>query len=216
MVYSADFAKRFGLSDRGVYKFGGDGLQAITLRVVQRIGSPPSCLLDLYVDDSLDVVYPDGSEGKRVQEDISDPLFFVKDEVGQNVGPMQRRWNDTSLSFHSEECYRSPRDCLVEGGAPEAFYRSLLPALSLLTYELTCYAFDPKYGPADIWLLRSGHDARALNVRSTDTAATRRYSVPLELLKHAAPRTRDAAALQGRTWPQPIHTSFTVPPRSGS
>jgi hypothetical protein len=214
MVYSPAFADRFKLSARGVYTLA-EGLQAVAIRVVDRAGAPPDCLLDLYLDDSLDLAYPEGSEGKRTYDDDLDPLFFVK--TAEALGSVNHRWDARLGNFHAITCRQTPSDCLFEEGSPEAFSRHLLSGLSLLTYGLACYELDPKYGPTEIWLLRAGRDPHALNVRSTDTTATYRFAIPPALVQHAADSTRKAAVASARPWPDHALSvgRFTVPTRHG-
>lgn len=85
------------------------------------------------------------------------------------------------------------KECMTNGGGPNAFVRHLIPGLALQTYRLICDAFDPANGPTEMWLLREGHHAKdAQDLLKGDPNATFRFKVPFALIQHAGPRIREA------------------------
>jgi len=210
MVYSAAFAERFSLPTGGVQPLDA-GLHAVALRVLERAGDTPRCRLDFYLEDSLDVAYPEGSEGVFLRPDDEDPFFFVSDY--KLLGPENHRWDPQLGSFHALACRKTPQSCMLQEGPPYAFVRHLVPGVALQTYEVLCSAFDPKHGPTEMWILRAGHDAKDLNPGSTNESATYRFAVPTALFDHAAARTRQAMQVyEDSPLPrQPSRGQFTVP-----
>jgi hypothetical protein len=190
MVYSSALAERFALPKGGVQSLDA-GLQAVVLRIVERAGEHPSCYLDLYVDDKLDLAFPEGSEGVAGRPDYENPFFFVRG--AENLAAEDHRWNTQLGSFHSVGCRKTPNNCGVdEQSGPYAYSRRLIPGVALQTYAPLCSSLDPKNGPTEMWLLRAGRDAKDLNTASTDETATYRFAMPIALFEHAADRVRQA------------------------
>lgn len=189
MVYSAAFAERFSLLKSDAQPLD-PGLLAVVLRIVERPGDTPRCRLDFYLDDTLDLAFPEGSEGVFLRPDDEDPFFFMSD--AKLLGPENHRWDAQLGSFHAVACRKKPQDCMLQEGPPYAFVRHLVPGVALQTYEVMCSAFDPKHGPTEMWLLRAGHDSRDLYAGSTDDRATYRFALPIGLFELAAPRVRQA------------------------
>lgn len=210
MVYSASFAKRFALPQGGVQKLD-EGLHALVLRIVERADDHPGCYLDFYLDDTLDLAFPEGSEGVASRADDENPYFFVRDPA--EVGAANQRWNARTGSFHALKCREEPNNCLVEESGPSAYARHLLPGLALQTYAVMCNALDPKYAPTEMWLLRAGRDAKELLPQAADEAATYRFAMPAALFEHAAGRIRQAIKFYEDMplGPEPPRNQFTVP-----
>lgn len=207
MVYSAAFAKRFELPKGGIEPLD-PGVEAIVLRVVQRTAlDAPACSLDFYLDDTLDIAYPSGSEGIMLHEDADNPLFFSSEE--------HHRWDAMLGNYHSVACVKTlKKDCMNDGGGPSAFARHLLPGIALVTYRLVCDALEPDNGPTEMWLLREGRDTKDVqDLLRGDPTATIRFKVPFSLIQHAAPRVREAMKFfdQAPTMPEPPRNQFTVP-----
>lgn len=213
MVFSQAFGQRFSLPTGGVQPLDA-GLQAVVLRVVQRSGDHPDCYLDLYVDDSLDLAFPEGSEGMLGRPDDENPFFFVHDMTP--LGAEEHRWDRMLGSFHAVACRKSRDNCRVsEQAGPYAYARHLVPGIALQTYSLSCNAFEPKNGPTEMWLLRAGRDAKELYPLSTDASATYRFAMPIALFEHAAPRVRQAIKYyeDNPVGPEPARGEFSVPGR---
>jgi len=208
MIYSAAFAERFSMPKGGVQPLDA-GLQAVVLRVLERFGDVPTCYLDFYVDATLDLAFPEGSEGTMVRADDENPLFFAR----SLEGPEDHRWDPMLGSFHAVACRKTPGDCLFQEGGPFAYSRHLLPGVAFQTYPIMCSALDPKHGPTEMWLLRAGRDAKELYAGSTDEGATYRFSMPAALFEHAAARTRQAMKVyeDGPLPKEPERGNFTVP-----
>jgi hypothetical protein len=212
-VYTDSFATRFGLPENGVHALDV-GLHAVALRVVERAHEPPSCSIDLYLDDNLDLAYPAGSEGVQHYDDDEDPLFFVRKTSG--MGRVTFRWDAELGNFHSVACRMQPRrrNCIFEQGGPAAFSRHLVPGVALVTYELMCSVFEPTRGPSEIWLVREGRDSNALDLVGADETGTYRFAIPQELLEHAADRIRRAIHVYDKLIPEgPTRGEFSSPRR---
>jgi hypothetical protein len=119
MVYSAALAQRFGLPESGIEPLD-PGVGAIVLRIVQRAPSDePKCDLDIYLDDSLDLAYPTGSEGVMVRPDDENPLFFASGDLA----PEEHRWDAMFGNYHSVACITTrKKECMTNGGGPNASY----------------------------------------------------------------------------------------------
>lgn len=210
MVYSAEFGQRFALPKGGVETLD-PGVQAIALRVVQRPGGAPDCFLDFYLDDTLDVAYPEGSEGVMIHPDEEDPRFFVHDPA--LFGPEGERWNEMLGNYHSVACHQTPKKCMFDGGGPYSFVRHVVPGISLQTYAPICSALEPENGPSEMWLLRQGRDVKDVQDMAGDPSATFRFKVPFSLIEHAAPRVREGVRYFENTQQtsEPPRGTFTVP-----
>jgi hypothetical protein len=212
MVYSEAFGKRFSLPAGGIQPLD-PGLQAVVVRVVQRTGREPGCYLDLYVDDSLNLAFPEGSEGLSYRPDDEDPFFFVRGAALR--GPAGHRWDAMLGGYRSVACRKGRDYCMVdEEGGPVAYSRHLVPGTAYQTYEILCDSLEPKHGPTEMWLLRSGHSAEGLRWDSKDEHATYRFAMPAALFEHAAPRLRQATKYLAEHWsgPDQPRGQFSVPP----
>lgn len=178
---------------------------------MERSGTPPLCFLDLYLDDKLDLAFPDGSEGMQSYDDDEDPLFFV--QRGKDMGETGDRWIKGFGSFQATACRKAPGNCLRQVDSPAAFSRHLLQGLSLQTYNLLCDSFDPKHGPTEMWLLRAGRDPKELYAQSTEETATYRFAMPAALFEYATSRTRGAMRVYDKPLlPERERGRFSVPP----
>jgi hypothetical protein len=213
MVYSEDFARKFEAPAAGIRALD-PGLQAVVVRVVQAAGEYPECLLDLYLDDSLDLAFPAGDEGIMTRPEAENPIFFVRSE--KVLGVESTRWSAMLGSFHAVRCRTGHENCAVtEQGGPIAYARHLIPGLALQTYRLMCSAFDPTNGPVEMWIQRRGHEADTVDVTKADLDrdGNFRFAIPADLLEHAAPRTREAMkAFSQVLKPEPPRGLYTVPP----
>jgi hypothetical protein len=210
MVYSEAFAQRFALPKAGVQPLD-KGLLAVVLRIVERPDDHPGCFLDLYLDDSLDLAFPEGSEGVMSRPDDENPFFFVRGV--EALATEDHRWNAQLGSFHAVACHKTPESCMDEQSGPYAYARHLLPGVALQTYAPSCNVLDPQQGPTEIWLLRAGRDVKDLYPGSTDETGLYRFAMPAALFEHAAPRVRQAVKVYedrplGR---QASRGQFTVP-----
>jgi hypothetical protein len=211
MVYAEAFGKRFSLPAGGIQPLD-PGLQAVVVRIVQRAGGEPGCFLDLYVDDSLDLAFPEGSEGLSYRPDDEDPFFFVHGAA--LLGAADHRWDAMLGAFRSIGCRKGREHCMVDDeGGPVAYSRHLVPGTAYQTYRILCDSLEPKHGPTEMWLLRSGHGAEGLRWDSKDEHATYRFAMPAALFELAAPRLRQANDFFGVHWPgpEPARGQFTVP-----
>jgi len=211
MVYTAQLAARFSLPAEGVRSLD-PGLQAIVIRVVHRPGDHPDCFLDLYLDDDLEVSFPDGSEGVMARPDDVNPFFFVAGE--ENLRAEDRRWNSMVASFHSVACRNGSDHCKVdEEIGPYAYARHLFPGVALQTYRPLCSAFDPANGPTELWILRNGYDRQALDATAKSTEGTYRFRMPAELFELAAPSVLRAIQhyAEHPQGPAPPRGKFRVP-----
>ena len=189
MVYTETFGRRFALPSSG-FQTLDTGLQAVVIRVVERSGDHPGCFLDLYLDDSLDLAFPEGSEGVVSYPDDENPFFFV--HGSSPLGVEEHRWDAMLGSFHTAACRSGSKGCSAEVGGPYAYFRKLVPGVALQTYRMMCDQLDPQQGPTEMWLLRSGQDRTALDPQTRNESGTYRFSMPSELFEHAAPRIRQA------------------------
>jgi len=212
MVYTDKFQQRFSLPSAGVQPLD-PGLHAVVIRVVERPGEHPGCFLDLYLDDSLDLAFPEGSEGVISYPDDVNPFFFVRG--AGSLGVEDHRWDAMLGSFHTKACSSGAKACVEEVGAPHAYFRQLVTGVALHTYRLMCDMFDPRLGATEMWMLRSGQDRAALDAQSTNEAATYRFAMPAALFEHAAPRIRQAIQYYANTpvGPEPPRGRFSIPAR---
>jgi hypothetical protein len=215
MVYSDAFAKKFQAPTEGVRPLD-PGLQAVVVRVVQKPGDHPDCLLDLYLDDNLELAFPAGDEGLTGRADEDNPLFFVRTE--EQLGAQALRWNLMLGSFHSVACRTGNGDCKVkQQTGPIAYVRHLVPGIAFQSYNLMCHAFQSDKGPVEMWILRSGHEQDTVDVRKADADkdATYRFAIPADLLEHVAGRIAQAVKYYDDTplGPKPPRGLYTVPRR---
>ena len=209
MVYSAVLAERFSLPKGGVQPLDA-GLLAVALRVVERPGDHPRCFLDLYLDDNLELAFPEGTEGVMSRPDDENPFFFVRGV--SELAAEDRRWNAQLGSFHAVACRKTPQSCMDEQSGPYAYARHLVPGVSLQTYAPSCNVLDPQQ-PTEMWLLRAGRDAKDLYAGSSDESATYRFAMPVALFEHAAQRVRQAVKVyeERPLGQQQQRGQFTVP-----
>lgn len=210
MVYTSEFAERFSLPKGGVQNLD-PGLHAVVLRIVERVEDHPGCYLDFYVDDALDLAFPEGSEGVLSKEDFENPYFFVRD--ARTLGAEGHRWDARTGSFHAVACREDPKNCMVEESGPHAYARHLMPGIAFQSYAVMCSALDPNNGPTEMWMLRTGRDAKELQVQRSAETATYRFAIPSVLFQHAATRTRQATKFytDNPVGPEPERGQFTVP-----
>lgn len=209
MVYSASTAERFSLPKGGIEALD-PGVNAIVLRVVQRTpADAPVCNLDFYLDDSLDIAYPIGTEGVMNHPDDENPFFFASGDLG----PEARRWSAMLGNYHATSCLEKPKSCMSQGSGPSAFVRHLIPGLALQTYVVICDALDAENGPTEMWILREGRDTKDVQDLRGDPSATFRFKVPFSLIQHSAPRIREAVRFYetDTSGPEPARGRFTVP-----
>jgi hypothetical protein len=211
MVYSAELAQRFQLPKGGIEPLDL-GVQAIVVRVVQRTASAdPICSLDFYLDDSLDIAYPSGTEGVMVHADDENPLFFASGDLG----PEAHRWDAMLGNYHSVACVKTlKKDCMTDGGGPNRFVRHLIPGIALVTYVVVCDALEAENGPTEMWLLREGHDTKDVqDLLHGDPSATFRFKIPYSLIQHVAPLFREMMKFFERppTEHELPRNQFTVP-----
>jgi hypothetical protein len=184
-------------------------LLAVVLRVVERPGDLPGCFLDLYLDDSLELAFPEGTEGVMSRPDDENPFFFVRGASA--LAGEDRRWNAHLGSFHAVACRKTPQSCMDEQSGPYAYVRHLVPGIALQTYAPSCTVLDPTQGPTEMWLLRAGRDAKDLYAGSSDPSATYRFAMPAPLFEHAARRVREAVkAYEDHPLGQRPRGQFTV------
>ena len=210
MVYSSPFAGRFQLPASGVQPLD-PGLHAVVLRVMQRPQQEPACFVDLYLDDKLDLAFPEGTEGMMSFEDDENPFFFV--HGASSLGNEDHRWDKMLGSFHTLACHQGEAGCVEDTGGPTRYARQLMDGVALQTYSIMCHHLDPKIGRTEMSLLRSGRDAAALDVHGMDTAAVYRFAMPAVLFEHAAPRVRQAVQYYVDTpgRPEPRRGQYSTP-----
>jgi hypothetical protein len=210
MVYSPAFAQKYTLPQGGIQSLD-PGLQAVVLRVVERPNDHPGCFLDLYLDDTLELAFPEGSEGVHSKPDDENPLFFVHNSA--LLGAENHRWDTRLGSFHARACHQTPQRCLDEQSGPCAYARHLVPGCAFQAYAISCSALDPERGPTEMWLLRAGRDAKDLYAGTSDESATYRFAMPAALFEHAAQRVRQAVQFYAEhpLGPEPPRGQFTVP-----
>jgi len=75
----------------------------------------------------------------------------------------------------------------------------LLPGLGYQSYDIMCFALDPRHGPMEMWLLREGMDERDLDFNAQSLASTVQFAVPPRLFEHAAARVRQATKVYENT-----------------
>ena len=205
IVYTQEFAARYGLPKDGIEKLQ-PGIHAIAYRVVRDIGEPPYCSLDFYLDDSLDLDYPDGEQGTRTSPDAENPLFFDL--------KVDKSWERARANLHTLGC-RTKGKCVTQTSSASAFWRHLRPGIALQSHRMLCTMFDPaETGPTEMWLLRSGVDKqKVIDVMHADGEGVFAFRIPERLLRHAAPHTRKAIQYFSKPLPpeKPVG-GFEVPP----
>ncbi|WHZ15996.1 MAG: hypothetical protein OJF52_002844 [Nitrospira sp.] len=172
--YSAGFAKRFGL--RPLNEPPLAGADAIAFRVERYEGDERTCLLDLYLDDSVPILLPEGEAGSIAVR----PHFLYsrgKTEVEQSK-PVKRPGPSYTLQMGSarselfairelrteREQRTFPMKRLLEGNlfrvslsTPLHIYqyrKHVFPGVSYLSLDLGCSLPVPEKGPAGVAILR--------------------------------------------------------------
>lgn len=204
LVYTKPFALRFALPVQPARDLG-EGVHAIALRVIDE-PSLTVCSLDLYLDDSIQFAYPSGNEGRLsdLRPEVG-PLFFAGKLGHEDLRASLTRFADQRIVYRSEVYDEQQKKGVLQSGPISAFYRGLLPNLNVVEYALTCDALDPVNAPAELWLLRAGHDGTELNPNAPSKDVAHRVSIPSALLKEAAQATKRAAQ-------QPVNLKDPPPP----
>jgi len=201
ILYTKDFGARFGLSAKGVRQLD-EGLQAIALRVFEAPGVGYECQMDLYLTAGLEVALREGWNG--LYKPRTDPFFFMEENSGPN-----------SVFGHDDEIdhmvYLSKAG-MGEGHAPTRYLRGVFDRLDLVTFAAECGVFDPKYGPASMWIKRRSATARLVSTAPSRTLAYE-FRVPDALLSHAAQATRHASRSSVADFDQiSSRALFSIPP----
>jgi hypothetical protein len=193
LVYTSGFAKRFRLPVESSIDLD-PGVLAIAIRVHRDVQLDPICNLILYIDDSVPFAYPNGSEGRL--EDLraqTGPLFFSGKLNQADTEASLARFADLRVMYRSRVLDKEQKHGVYDGGPIAAFWRSLLPNLNVVSYTILCYALSPSEGPADLWLLREGHETTELKPAAPREDVAVRVGIPDSLLKLASDATARAA-----------------------
>lgn len=215
IVYSGAFAKRFGVPAQGIEQLD-PGLQAVALRISDSPETGALCAVDLYLDDSVDFDYPEGSQ--RRADDIRAHgrpnalgLFYQVNKDETTRDEMTRWWQEPRGMFRTKNAFGAVGE--FQSLALESYYRSFVPELSIATFEVICTVLlGVEGGSVEVWLLRRGQDAEGLNPTSVDDSVARKLVLPARLLKHAAPATIAASKLQA----DPTHLPIESAARAGA
>jgi len=169
--YSAAFAKRFGLPT--LNEPPPTGAEAIAFRVERYEGDEHTCLLDLYLDDSIPILLPEGEAGFTAAR----PYFLYtrgKAEVEQSkpAGPFYSIGSGSPeselfaiMTLRTERDRRTfPMKRHLEGdrfrvtlSAPlriSQYRKHALPGLSYVSLDIGCSLPVPEKGPAGVGILR--------------------------------------------------------------
>jgi hypothetical protein len=168
-------------------------------------------VLQLYLDDSVPFAYPPGTERRLsdLRPEVG-PLFFAEKFNEADGTASNARSGGMRVLYRSRDYSEELKRGVFDGGPVTAFYRALLPGLNVVEYAVACKALGPKYWPAEVWLLRDGHDPSELNpVAPTDTFAIR-VAIPDSLLKESADSTERAAKQPVNLRDQPM-PRYSVP-----
>jgi hypothetical protein len=211
LVYSKGFAERFHLpaSDSVVLD---PGVLAIAIQVYRDPSLNKTCLLSLYLDDSVPVAYPAGTQSRSAdRRPQTGPLFFANKLNDSDALVQLERSRDVRVLFKSRNYSEAQKEGVVDSGPIESHYRDILPGLNVVEYVPICISLDPKYAPADIWLLRDGREST--DVASFVPTNTIRIAIPESLMQVAASATMRAAAEPVKFKPAPPPV-YVVPPRT--
>jgi hypothetical protein len=198
LVYSASFAQRFRLPARGVEKLE-TGLQAVALRVSDSSERGPSCGLDLYLDESAYVAYPEGSEGRADDTRKMDRpgalgLFYQIVADDSTRESLFHRWAEPRGVFQARNSAGTLEEFQVF--PPESFYRSIVEGLNVVSFEVICTVLRADSGSVEARLLRTGRSPEELKPTESNDAVTQRFIIPARLLKHAKRAIAKAADAQ--------------------
>jgi hypothetical protein len=214
-VYSKAFAQRFQLSASDAVELD-PGVLAIAIRVYRDPSLNRACLLSLYLDDSVPFAYPAGTQSRSADlRPQTGPLFFANKLSDADALAQLERARDVRVLIKSRN-YSEHRNKGVEDGGPvQSHYRDILPGLNVVEYVPVCISLDPKYAPADVWLLREGHESSdmASSLETEGTSIAIRIAIPEPLMNVAANATRRAAAEPVKFTPAPP-PAYIVPPRT--
>ena len=208
LVYSDAFAQRFNLAPRDAVQ-----LDAGVLAIAVQVTSDARCSLSVFLDDSVPFAYPPQNSARVADFSLVDgPLFFAAKLNDVDTRARLDRIGEMRVLYRSRSYSESKREGVQDSGPLAAHYRDLLPGLNVVEYTPLCAALDPKYGPADLWLLRSGRSSDELMsvLTSEDENIALRIAVPLGLLKVAGPATARAASQPVSFAPAP-RPAFSVP-----
>jgi hypothetical protein len=216
LVYSRAFAERFQLSASDAVELD-PGVLAMAIRVDRDPSLNRTCLLSLYLDDSVPFAYPPGTQSRSADlRPQTGPLFFANKLSDADALVQLERTRDVRVLIKSRNYDEHRKKGVEDGGPVQSHYRDILPGLNVIEYVPICISLDPKYAPADVWLLRAGHESSdmAASLETEGTSIAIRIAIPEPLMNIAANATRRAAAEPVNFTPPPA-TLYVVPPRTG-
>jgi hypothetical protein len=155
--------------------------------------------VDLYLDDSVDFAYPDGTEGNfndlRIGAPSSALSFFTEalaDEDAQVA--LEDRWRSPRALFRSKDKNGSVKE--FQSGPVESFFRNVGSRLHLVSFDTVCSVLLVDSGEVELWLLRTGNDPAGLSPTVVTDTVARRFVVPARLLRHTHDEIAKAANAQ--------------------
>lgn len=215
VVYTDEFRRRFSLEEAGNAPLA-PGLQAIAIRLQHSPYHGPECFIDLYLDDSIDFDYPEGSSGSFEDTSAYGAMFFANGLSSADSKAIHARWTKPRWKYRSLSYGKEPKRGVMESGPIDAYVRNLLPDLNLVTMRVVPWLFKPDQGPAELLLLRKDSPPSALDAAPPNPDQIITLPVPDAIVRHAAPAMQIAGrnpALPGPSGEFPKAT-FSLPPRS--
>lgn len=188
LVYSQSFAQRFHLPAKGVTSLEA-GLHALALRISDPSVDRGRCSIDLFLDDTVNFAYPEGTEGSINDirsTAVSDGAlrFFAEAVADQDTQvALASRWQVPKTVFRSKNADGSLKQFQI--WPVESFYRGVASELNLVSFDVICSILLADSEEVELWLLRAGKNSEELSPTGVNDALAQRFVVPARLLKHS-------------------------------
>jgi hypothetical protein len=215
LVYSADFATRFHLPPKGIVSLGS-GMQAVVLRISDDPAAA-QCVVDVYLDDTADFAYPEGSEGRvdDMGRDADGALsFFSQSLADQDTQvALSQRWQAPRALIRSKD-----KNGVVEKFQVwpiASYYRHIVSDLNVVSLNVVCSTLLSDSGQVELWLLRANKDPAEMSAEISSEVA-QRYEIPARLVMYAREPVKNAMEAQAdlthmSTNGTPKHDAYTIP-----
>jgi ATP-binding cassette subfamily B protein len=79
LAQCGSYARMWNEQERAGAQPLDSGRQAVAVRVVQPVGEPPGCFLDLHLDDTLDLAFPEGDAGIQLRRDFTQTVLTTRE-----------------------------------------------------------------------------------------------------------------------------------------